>query len=84
MSHCYWSDGCYGKPNKHCPPCEFVVVVVATQPRFHHIQILNEVTTGRGCSVQNSWSNVEVCAWSILLLQQNVCIFTVVMKVSDE
>ena len=31
-------------------------------------------------SVQNSSSNVEVCAWSVLLLQQNVCIFTVVVQ----
>ena len=61
----------------------FKVVAVAMQPRFHHIQQLNEVTSEMllsWASVQNGWS-VSKC---VLLLQQNVCIFTVVMKVSDE
>ena len=22
VSHCFWSDGCYGEPNMHCRPCE--------------------------------------------------------------
>ena len=29
----------------------FAVVADATQPHFHHIQLLSEVTVGRGCSV---------------------------------
>ena len=49
-------------------------LLLLRQPRFHHIPLLNEVAVGRGCSVghmQNGGSNVEVCAWSVLLLQQN-------------
>ena len=30
---------------------QFKVVAVAMQPHLHHIQHLNEVTIGRGCSV---------------------------------
>ena len=64
---------------------QFEVVAVATQPRFHHIQHLNKVTVGRGCSVGHQY---KMAQWSVskcvLLLQQNVCIFTVMMKVSDE
>ena len=30
---------------------QFEVVSVATQPRFHHIQHLKDVTDRRGCSV---------------------------------
>ena len=46
MSHCYRSDS--------CSTCiarllQFKVVAVATQPRFHHIQHLNEVTVGLRC-----------------------------------
>ena len=47
---------------------QFKVAAFATQPRFHHIQHLNEVTVGRHflllsrTSVQNGWSMSEVCA----------------------
>ena len=63
---------------------QFKVVAVAMQPRFRYIQHLNEVTVvGQRCAVGHQCKmaeRVEVCA----LLQQNVCIFKVVMKVSDE
>ena len=63
---------------------QFKVVAVAMQPRFHHIQHLNEVTIVRQCctgDISAKWQSVSKC---VLLLQQNVCIFKVVMKVSDE
>ena len=63
---------------------QFKVVAVPTQPRFHHIPHLNEVTGGRGCSVGHQCKMAGTCRICVLLLQQNVCIFTVVMKVSDE
>ena len=58
----------------------FKVVAVAMQPRFHHIQKLlsNEVAQ---LDISAKWVSVSKC---VLLFQQNVCIFTVVMKVSDE
>ena len=49
----------------HCRLLQFKVVAVATQPCFHHIQYLNEVTVGLHCSVGHStkWlERVEVCA----------------------
>ena len=63
---------------------QFKVVAVAMQPRFHHIQHLNEVTVvGQRYAVGHSakWQSVSKC---VLLLQQNVRIFKIVMKVSDE
>ena len=63
---------------------QFKVIAVAMQPRFHHIQHLNEVTiVGQRCTEghQCKMASVSKC---VLLLQQNVCIFKVVMKVSDE
>ena len=44
---------------------QFKVVAVVMQPHFHHIQRLNEVTVGLGCSVGHSakWlERVKVCA----------------------
>ena len=43
VSHCYQTDGCCGEPNMHCPP-RAVQGAIATQPRLHHIQHLNEAT----------------------------------------
>ena len=63
---------------------QFKVAAVATQPRFHHIQHLNEVTVGRRCSVGHQCKMAGACPKCVLLLQQNVCVFTVVMEVSDE
>ena len=40
---------------------QFNFVAVATQPRLHHIQHLNEVTIGRGCSVGNQRKMVAAC-----------------------
>ena len=74
MSHCYRSRCRYGEPTCIARLVQFEVVAVAIQPRFHHIQHLNEVI-GRGCSVVSAkWlEHVEVCA--------SASIFTVVMKV---
>ena len=63
---------------------QFKVVAVATEPRFHHMQHLNEVTVRRRCSVGHQYKIARACPKCVLLLQQNLCIFTVVMKVSDE
>ena len=66
VSHCYRSDGCYGEPNMHCPLVQFKVVAVAMQPRFHHIQHLNEVTiVGQHCTVGHQCKmaeRVKACA----------------------
>ena len=50
VSHCYQTDGCCGEPNMHCPP-HAVQGAIATQPRLHHIQHLNEATWFSGPSV---------------------------------
>ena len=49
VSHCYRSRCCYGEPTCIARLVQFEVVSI--QPRPHHIQHLNEVTVGRGCSV---------------------------------
>ena len=45
MSHCYLSLCCYGEPTCTARVVQFEIVAVAMQPRFHHIQHLNEVTS---------------------------------------
>ena len=63
---------------------QFKVVAVAMQPRFHHIQHLNEVTIVDNVAqwdISAKWQSVSKC---VLLLQQNVYIFKVLIKVSDE
>ena len=40
---------------------QFKVVAVATQPRLHHIQHLNEVTVGRVCSVRHQRKMAATC-----------------------
>ena len=81
VSHCYRSRCCYGEPTCIARLVQFAVVAVAIQPCFQHIQQLNEVTVHQTrllwLSVQNGW-DISKC---VILLQQNVCIFTVVMKV---
>ena len=64
MSHCYRSRCCYGEPTCIARLVQFEVVAVSIQPRPHHIQHLNKVTVGRGCSVVSAkWlEHVEVCA----------------------
>ena len=57
---------------------QFAVVAVATQPRFHHIQKLPSDEVAQ-LDISAKWLVMLKCAWSVLLLQQNVCIFTVVM-----
>ena len=61
---------------------KFKVVAVATQCRFHHIQHLNDRRTMLLSRTQCKMAGV--CPQCVLLLQQNVCIFTVVMEVSVE
>ena len=59
---------------------QFEAVAVATQPRFYHIQHLNEVDEVAQLDISTKWlEQVEA-----LFIQQNLCIFTVVMKVSDK
>ena len=62
---------------------QFKVVAVAMQPRFRHIQHLNEVAVVDVAQwdISAKWQRVSKY---VLLLQQNVCIFKVMMKVSDE
>ena len=74
VSHCCRSQCCYGEPTGTARIVQFEVVAVAVQPRFHHIQHLNEVIVGSDevASVQNGWS-LSKC---VLLLQQTVCIFS--------
>ena len=58
---------------------QFKVVAVATQPRFQHIQHLNEVTVGRVAQLDISYISAE---W---LERVEVCASPpVVMKVSDK
>ena len=85
MSQCYQSDVAMENPTCIARLVQFEVVAVATQPPFHHMQHLNEVTVGRGCSVGHQCKMAGACgSVCFSFLQQNVCIFTVVMKVSDE
>ena len=63
---------------------QFKVVAVAKQSRFHHIQHLNEVTVVSQLDISAKWLNVSKCVLLLQQCQQNVCIFTVVMKVPDE
>ena len=62
----------------------FEVVAVATQPRFHHIQHLNEVTVRRGCSVGHQCKMAGACRSVCLSFNRTCAFFTVVMKVSDK
>ena len=75
----YRSDGCYGEPNMHCPPCAVrgcCCCYAASFPPYHH---------GQRCAVGHQCKMAErVEVKCVLLLQQNVCIFKVVMKVYDE
>ena len=84
MSHCDRSDGCYGESTSIVRLVQFKVVAVAMQPRFHHIQHLNEVTIVRQRCAVGHQCNMAERVKCVLLLQHNVCIFKVVMKVSDE
>ena len=84
MSPCYRSRRCYREPTCTSRPVRLQVVAVAVQSRFHLIQHLNEVTVGARLlgwtSVQNGWS-LSKC---VLLFEQNVRIFTVMMKSFDD
>ena len=62
---------------------QFEVVAVAMQPRFRHIQHLNEVTVGRGCSVGDQCKMAEPVKLCAFPSTESVH-FTVIMKVSDE
>ena len=70
----------------HCPPRAVQGCCCCYAASFPPYTALNKVTIGRGCSVGQhldtsaKWlERVEVCA-----SQQNMCTFTVMMKVSDE
>ena len=45
----------------HCPPGAVQGCCCATYPRLHHIQHLNEVTVGRGCSVGHQRKMAAAC-----------------------
>ena len=64
MSHSYRPRCCCGEPTCIARLVQFEVFAVAIQPRFHHIQHLNEVIVGGGCSVVSAkWlEHVEVFA----------------------
>ena len=73
VSHCYRSRSCHGEPTCTTRVVQFEALAVAMQPRFHHVQHLNEVMVRRVAQLDISAKWLEPV--EVVLLLQQTCAF---------